>query len=384
MKKGAIFDMDGLLLDTERLYVEGMEQICQKYGVPHTQELEDALAGTNGARAVEVLHSFFPSIDAAALMEECNAWVRARLERDVPLKPGAKELPAWFRSCGIKTAVASSTERSLVLRNLRLAGLDGLFDAIVCGEDVERGKPAPDIFLLAAKQLGCSPKDCFVFEDSISGCRAGIAAGCATVMVIDLFPPAEDLKTGCAGIFNSLPEAMEALKVCEKGECDSMTGFLDKSSLKDALASLCPKSAGILMIIDLDCLKPVNEFFGYSMGDRVLIRFSQILKELLGPFDLVGRMGGDEFIAFCPGAWDKARVTGWENTINGELDSSAEEFGMDDHQDISLGASIGAVVVPAGGAEFAQLYKKADKALYIVKKNGKHGLGFYRGDAEQK
>ena len=98
-----------------------------------------------------------------------------------------------------------------MLRSLRLAGLDGSFDAVVSGQEVAHGKPAPDIFLRAAELIGCAPEDCFVFEDSISGCRAGIAAGCATVMVIDLFRPTDDVKTGCAGIFRSLPEAQDAI-----------------------------------------------------------------------------------------------------------------------------------------------------------------------------
>ena len=211
MKKGAIFDMDGLLLDTERLYFESMELTTKRFGVPHTQEFENALAGTNGAQSYAVINRFFPSVDAPAMLEDCTARVRGWLEKEVPLKAGARELPLFFRAHGVRTAVASSTEKSLVLRNLRLAGLDGCFDAVVSGQEVERGKPAPDIFLHAAKQLGCAAEDCYVFEDSISGCRAGIAAGCTTVMVIDLFRPTDDVKTGCAGIFRSLPEAQDAI-----------------------------------------------------------------------------------------------------------------------------------------------------------------------------
>jgi len=215
MKQGAIFDMDGLLLDTERLYIEGMERACRLFGAPHTQELEDALAGTSGAQAEAVVHRFFPAVDARAMLAECNGWVSAQLEQNVPLRPGAAELPAFFRAHGVRTAVASSTEKSLVLRNLRLAGLDGLFDAVVSGHEVEHGKPAPDVFLLAARQLGCAPEDCYVFEDSVSGCRAGIAAGCTTVMVLDLFLPTDDVKAGCAAICDSLLEAQRSIEAGE-------------------------------------------------------------------------------------------------------------------------------------------------------------------------
>ena len=211
-KKGAIFDMDGLLLDTERLYIAAMEQAARRFGVRHTQELETALAGTNGAQAEAVLHRFFPSVDTTALIKACNDQVWEWLAEQVPLKPGARELPLFFREQGIRTAVASSTAKKLVLRNLRLAGILDCFDAIVSGQEVEHGKPAPDVFLLAARQIGCAPEDCYVFEDSVSGCLAGIAAGCATVMVIDLFQPTEEVRSGVTAIYHSLPEVQDAIK----------------------------------------------------------------------------------------------------------------------------------------------------------------------------
>ena len=215
MKNGAIFDMDGLLFDTERLYYKSMEESTRRFGVQHTQEFEDALAGTNGAQAVATIHSFFPAVDAHAMLADCTARVRAWLEKEVPLKPGARELPAFFRAHGVRTAVASSTEKDLVLHNLKLAGLDGLFDAVVSGQEVAHGKPAPDVFLHAAQQIGCAPEECYVFEDSVSGCRAGIAAGCATVMVIDMFQPTEELRTGCARICESLFDVQRAIEAGE-------------------------------------------------------------------------------------------------------------------------------------------------------------------------
>ena len=211
-KTGAIFDMDGLLLDTERLYIKAMEQAARRFGVPHTQELEDALAGTNGAQAEAVLRRFFPSVDAAALLKACNDQVWEWLAEQVPLKPGARELPLFLRERGIRTAVASSTAKDLVLRNLRLAGILDCFDAVVSGQEVEHGKPAPDIFLTAAERIGCAPEDCYVFEDGINGALAGLAAGCATVMIPDLFQPTEELRKNCAGIFKSLSEAREAVE----------------------------------------------------------------------------------------------------------------------------------------------------------------------------
>ena len=107
-------------------------------------------------------------------------------------------------------AVASSSGRDRILSNLRATGLERFFDAVVSGQQVERGKPEPDIFLLAAKEIGCPPEDCYVFEDSLNGVRAGMAAGCTTVMVPDLVPPPEGLLVSSVCV--SLHEVRERIE----------------------------------------------------------------------------------------------------------------------------------------------------------------------------
>lgn len=161
---------------------------------------------------------------------------------------------------------------------------------------------------------------------------------------------------------------------------DPMTGLLNKSFAQKTLTELCRKATGTLMMIDLDSFKLVNDLFGHEMGDRVLIRFAEILRSVIRSSDVAGRMGGDEFIAFCHDFGDESLVAARSEKINRELLSSAKEY-MGEDMNIPLGASIGAVVIPNEGTEFAELYKKADKALYHVKKNGKHGYAFYRDHA---
>ena len=114
----------------------------------------------------------------------------------------------------MKTAVASSSSLEDIRDNLGRLGLLEYFDALVSGHELPSGheKPAPDIFLLAAERIGCAPEDCYVFEDGVNGCLAGIAAGCATVMIPDLFQPTEELRQNCAGIFESLTRAREAVE----------------------------------------------------------------------------------------------------------------------------------------------------------------------------
>ena len=211
MKKGAIFDMDGLLLDTERIYRENWERAAEDFGLALHPDFLPAICGTNGASSVAAIRRFYPGIDPQAFIHACFARTEAMLAKGVPEKPGAREILAFFQDRDVGIAVASSSGRRVILDNLRRAELAAYFEVVASGEDVANGKPAPDIFLLAAQRLGLAPEECYVFEDSINGARAGMAAGCATVVVPDLIPPTEDLRSSSAGIYPSLHAAREAI-----------------------------------------------------------------------------------------------------------------------------------------------------------------------------
>ena len=159
-------------------------------------------------------------------------------------------------------------------------------------------------------------------------------------------------------------------------ETDPMTGLLNKAFVTKTLTELCPKEIGTLMMVDLDSFKLVNDLYGHDMGDKVLIRFAEILRSVTRSSDIVGRMGGDEFIVFCRDIRDEALIAEKSRVINDSIFASAKEF-MGEDMNIPLGASIGAVAVPDEGTDFTGLYKKADKALYSVKQNGKHGYALF-------
>lgn len=212
MKKGAIFDMDGLLFDTERLFRDGWVEMAKQFGQVPNPDFPVAIAGTSGAGMREVIHRFYPEVDTFAFQKSCYAYAARILENGPPEKPGVKEILTFFRDQGVKIAVASSSYREMIQKNLRAAGIEELFNAVISGDEVTRGKPEPDIFLLAAQQLGCAPEDCYVFEDGINGVQAGIAAGCATIMIPDLFPPTDELRKNCAGIYPDLIEAKQAIE----------------------------------------------------------------------------------------------------------------------------------------------------------------------------
>ena len=169
-------------------------------------------------------------------------------------------------------------------------------------------------------------------------------------------------------------EQIQGLK--KNASTDALTGLLNKASSEEELKSICKASAGALMMIDLDSFKLVNDIHGHAMGDKILIAFADIIRSAFRPSDLLGRMGGDEFIAFCHGLDNEMAISNKSDFINERLVDAAKKL-MGNDMNIPLGASIGCVFVPKEGTDFADLYKKADKALYNVKQNGKHGYGIY-------
>lgn len=175
-------------------------------------------------------------------------------------------------------------------------------------------------------------------------------------------------------------QQLQGLKVV--AETDPMTGLLNKVSTEKTLSALCARSSGTLMMIDLDDFKLVNDLHGHDMGDRVIIRFADILRGVIRSGDIVGRVGGDEFAIFCRDIRNEQLIAKKTAAINEELLASAKEY-IGEDMNIPLGASVGAVVVPDEGRDFAELYKKADKALYSAKQNGKHGYAFFRDKAAQ-
>lgn len=162
----------------------------------------------------------------------------------------------------------------------------------------------------------------------------------------------------------------------QAADIDQMTGLLNKSAATRELERICATEKGALMMIDLDSFKLVNDIHGHTSGDKILIKFAELLKSITRENDLIGRMGGDEFIAFLLNVNDAKILVQKVNFLNEEILNCAKKLMGADMQ-ISLGVSCGAVFVPDEGADFSTLYKKADEALYAVKQNGKHGIKIF-------
>ena len=212
MKKGAIFDQDGLMFDTEAIFSQAWAQAGKTLGIFIPDGFRTAVSGSGVETAKRIIREWIPEADPDALMELTYRISYGIQSRTLPEKPGLHEILDFFRANGVKMAVASSSHRLPVERNLERSGVRSYFEAVVAGEDVSRGKPDPEAFLTAAERLGLSPADCYVFEDSFNGVRAGHAAGCCTVMIPDLLQPDGEIAKYYDACFPDLLTAMEQIR----------------------------------------------------------------------------------------------------------------------------------------------------------------------------
>lgn len=192
--KAAVFDMDGLMFDTERLAMAAWDYAGEKMGLGKAGYMVMKTLGVTAERADEIWREEFGSnVDTKAMRRYGREFTDNFYEHNkVPVKYGLYELLDWLKSSGIKTAVASSSTRRAVLRNLESAGITDKFDIIVSGEMATRSKPAPDIYLKACELLGENPNDCIALEDSRNGLWAAHNAGCRVIMVPDLWKADEE------------------------------------------------------------------------------------------------------------------------------------------------------------------------------------------------
>jgi len=192
-----IFDMDGLLLDTERLAWTAFLQACGQHRLAVDRGFYDRLIGLNHAAAAPLLDAWLAGETAPSLHAFRASWDNAYhvlLDEGVPVKAGADILLAHLHDSGMTCAVATSTETDLAQQKLERAGLAPFLRGVVGGDRVAKGKPAPDIYLQVASQIAADPANCLAFEDSENGVRAALAAGMTVVQVPDLVAPSPDLR----------------------------------------------------------------------------------------------------------------------------------------------------------------------------------------------
>lgn len=213
MIKAVIFDMDGVLIDTEKHYNAAWCEAARSAGFDFTRQHALLLRSLDARLASEMMKEIFgESFDYFAIREVRRGLVAKRLEKyGLEKKPGIDEILAFLHEKGIKTAVATATPIELTYQHLEKIGVKDKFDKIVSAKQVAHGKPAPDVYLYACEQIGENPADCIAVEDSPNGIKSAYAAGCHPVMVPDLTEPDEELMPMLYGVAKTLIDIKEII-----------------------------------------------------------------------------------------------------------------------------------------------------------------------------
>lgn len=189
MKKNAvIFDMDGVIFDTERVYMNIWLEVYTKHNYKMTRDIYKTFIGRDRKSISEVLRGLYgQDFPVKKIFEECDLLLKAAIDNgQVPVKPGALEILDYLRGHNYKLALATSSPKAKLNMQLKIHNLETIFDDIVCADDVTKSKPDPEIFLVAARKLCASPEECIVIEDSPAGIEAAYNAGITAFHVEDL------------------------------------------------------------------------------------------------------------------------------------------------------------------------------------------------------
>ncbi len=209
-----IFDMDGLLFDTERMAFTSCRRAARNYGYEVDEELFKKTIGINLKSTFELYREHFgeafPSEDIKNdILKIYDDLIK---QNGVPVKEGLYELLDYLKKVDIKLAVATSTGRQRAADLLKLAGIDRCFDYILCGDEIVNSKPDPEIFLKVSEKLGCTPENCIVLEDSEAGIAAAYNAGMLPIMIPDMKEPEDAVKSLVYKQLGSLLEAKAFLE----------------------------------------------------------------------------------------------------------------------------------------------------------------------------
>jgi HAD superfamily hydrolase (TIGR01509 family) len=211
--EAALFDMDGLLIDTEVIYIEAMQAAAQTLGREMSLDFCHSMVGVPGHECNLMIEAYYgEGFNLTEFREHFSVHRRRLMDGGIPVKPGVVELLDFLAGRGLPLAVATSAGRATAEHHLGHAGLLDRFTALATREDVERPKPHPDIYLEAARRLGAAPQRCIAFEDSNIGLQAAHASGAMAFMVPDLLQPLPETRARCVDVLPDLHAALRLLR----------------------------------------------------------------------------------------------------------------------------------------------------------------------------
>lgn len=212
--KGAVFDMDGLMIDTEKLYLRYWKQAAADFGYKMEDNHVFAIRSLARRFSNPLLKSFFgDEFPVDDVRQRRTELINSDIEKNgIKPKKGLFELLGFLKRENIKIAVATATPRDRTLMYLGKINVIEEIDAIICGDMVTMGKPNPEIYLTAAEQLQLPPCQCAAFEDSPNGIKSAYSAGCQAVMIPDMTPPDEELLPMLSAVYDNLSDAIQYFK----------------------------------------------------------------------------------------------------------------------------------------------------------------------------
>ena len=212
--KSIIFDMDGVIFDTELVYLEIWSKVFEKYGYKLQKEVYAEVLGTGRENVKKVfLNNYGNELPIDKMYREKDEDLEKTVDKGIPLKQGAYEILSYLKNNNYKIALATSASKETALKQLRYADIEKFFDVIVSRDDVKETKPNPDIFLKAAKKLNVNPNECIVIEDSSAGIKAAFNAGMAGIHVVDLKEPDNEIIRNCYKSFNNLNDIRKEIEM---------------------------------------------------------------------------------------------------------------------------------------------------------------------------
>lgn len=211
--EAALFDMDGLLIDTESVYIEALQAAAEAMDLEMPLAFCHSMIGIPGPVCEGMIRDFYGAgFDITVFDGHFDAHAARRFTAGVPVKPGAVELLDFLKAAGLPLALVTSSSPATVEKHLGHVGLYDRFDAIVTRNDVVHAKPAPDIYLEAARRLGVPPAHCLAFEDSNTGLTAAHAAGTMAIMVPDVLQPTDEVRAKCLHVAPDLHAVLRLVR----------------------------------------------------------------------------------------------------------------------------------------------------------------------------
>lgn len=208
-----IFDMDGTIFDSERLVLDCWEKIGEKYGFQGIREVFIKCIGTNKVRTKEIVYEAYgDSFPYDEFSKESSVLFHEIVDREgLPVKKGTREILDFLRENHIPLSVASSTRVAVVTEELKQAGLYGFFQVVMGGDQLQNSKPAPDIYLMTCERMGVAPSAAYAIEDSYNGIRSAYSAGMKPIMVPDILPATDEMRTMSVAVLEDLLQVKEYL-----------------------------------------------------------------------------------------------------------------------------------------------------------------------------